>query len=202
MLAYCLNNPCLYSDPYGENGFVGLGFQFDVSTEHGTYGVEVVIYWDPDVVSSTHGCEAENAIIAIYTYSGVAISLDELAIAPQLYEMTASLNFEDMNDSSQDELLVAAMGLMTSLDLSGAVFLVYGYDSFISANSYSGEFQTWAASVSKPGSFISGGLYYSYSDTCWSVGAKVSGATRPHTFPLKIQFSRTYYSDPTIIMGW
>ena len=55
MFAYCQNNPCLYIDPFGHEGIVGYGVQFDLSTDHGTCGYEIVIDLDEDVVSETTG---------------------------------------------------------------------------------------------------------------------------------------------------
>lgn len=46
MFAYCINNPVVYIDPCGYEGLIGIGLHFDVSTDHGTYGVEVVVYID------------------------------------------------------------------------------------------------------------------------------------------------------------
>ena len=201
MFAYCKNSPCIYVDPYGHEGFVGFGFQIDVSTDHGTLGVEIVIYLDPDVVKNTTGDESDEVAIVMYSYSGMSVNLLEMTLSPQLLEMTSSLDFEALDSMTEDELLIALSALLTGYQLSGSVFAIYGYDNFESAYDYSGAFSTWTGMVSKPGSALSVGVYYSYADTCWAVGVKASVSTSPrlNLWPVDIQFSRTYYSDPVIL---
>ena len=202
MFAYCGNSPVVFTDPYGYEGFVGFGFQVDVSTEHGTYGVEIVIYIDPDVVAATTGDDSDQTAVALYTYSGVSVSQLELMFAPQIAEMTSSFDFESLNMMTTDELLISLSAVMSGFQLSGSVFAIYGYDNFVSADSYSGAFDTFSASISKPVSTLSGGAYYSYSNTCWAVGVKVGVSTSPKSnfLPLEFQFSHTYYSDPVILL--
>lgn len=199
--AYCYNSPNLYIDPNGYEGWVGFGFQIDISTDHGTYGVEIVFYLDPDVVSETTDGTSENVVIAVYTYSGVSVNLLELAIAPQVYEMASSLDFSELNEMTADEILVTLSALLNEYNLSGSVFAIYGYDNFKSAYSYSGGFDTWTVTARKVYSTFSGGLYYSYSNTCFAVGLKASLSTSPKfkCFPFDVQFSHTYYSDPYIL---
>ena len=191
----------MYYDPSGLEGIVGVGFQIDVSTDHGTYGVEIVIYFDPDVVYQTTGDATDQVAVAFYTYSGISVGQLELAIAPQIAEMVSSLDFERLNETTTDEILISLAAILTDFQLSGSVFAIYGYDNFESASSYSGPFDTVSAMVSKPLSALSGGLYYSYSSTCWVVGGKVSASSRPkfRFLPLEIQYSRTYYTDPILL---
>ena len=179
---------------------MGLGFQVDVSTDHGTFGIEVVIYFDPEVVKNTTKDDTDKVVIAVYSYSGVSFNLSELALSSQLLEMTSSLDLESLNDMSEDELLIALSALLNGYQLSGSVFVIYGYDNFESANDYSGAFSTWTGMVSKPGSSLSMGVYHSYSNTCWAIGVKVGVSTKPKfsLFPIDIQYSKTYYSDPII----
>jgi hypothetical protein len=179
---------------------VGFGFQFDVSTEHGTFGIEVVIYLDPEVVKNTTGDDTDKVAIAMYSYSGISVNLPELALSSQLLDMTSSLDLASLNGMTEDELLITLSALLNGYQLSGSVFAIYGYDNFESANDYSGAFSTWTGMVSKPGSSLSMGVYYSYSDTCWAVGVKASVSTKPRfsLFPIDIQYSKTYYSEPII----
>lgn len=200
MFAYCFNNPIIYEDQNGYEGFVGFGLQFDVSTDHGTYGAEVVIYLEPSVVRETTIGDADKFAVVGYSYSGISVNVLEMAISPQIVEMVSSLDFSHLNAMAADELLITLSGLLVGYDFSGSVFAIYGYDNFESANSYSGKFSTYSAMGSKPFHNLSAGAYYSFSDTCWAVGIKLSGSTKTkfRFIPIDIQYSHTFYSDPTI----
>ena len=201
MFAYCINNPVIYADPYGYEGFVGFGIQFDYSTDHGTYGFEIVIYLEPDVVEETTDDESHNFVIVWYTYSGMCVNAIEMAVSPQLVEMVSSLDFEELNNMSSDELLIFLAGLFKGYESSGGIFAIYGNDNFESARDYSADFHTYSVTVSNPAHIFSGGVFYSYSDTCWTVGGKVSASSKLKfsMLPFDVQYSHTYYSNPTII---
>lgn len=91
---------------------------------------------------------------------------------------------------------------MNGFDFSGSIFAIYGNENFESANSYAGRFDTYSAMVSKPIHTFSAGAYYSFSDTCWAVGVKLSGSSKPKFsfLPVDVQYSHTYYSDPFVAM--
>ena len=134
MFAYCNNNPCLYIDPFGYDGFVGVGFQVDISTDHGTFGVEIVIYFDADVVYKTTQDKQKSFAIAMYTYSGTSISQFEIVIAPQIAELAHYLDFEKLDKMTADEMIIALSAILTEYQLSGSAFAIYGYDNFIPIN--------------------------------------------------------------------
>ena len=188
-------------DPNGYTECVGFGFQGDISTEHGTYGVEVVIYLDPEVVANTTKDGSANSVIAVYSYSGISVSQLEVFLAPQIGELTKAINYEMLNELTVDEMLITLAGLLSEHQGSFSAFLVFGYDTFDHAERYSGDFEAWSFSVSKPGSRLSGGAFYSYSDYCFTVGAKVSYSTdfKTNLFPFYLQYSHTYYSDPVYL---
>ena len=201
MFAYCNNSPIIFVDPLGDERVVGFGFQLDFSTEHGTYGVEVIIYIDEKVVkNTTHDSTAEYVVVK-YTYSGVSTSQYEMAITPLVAEMISQLDLEALNKRNVDEVLILLAGIITNYQMSGGVFAVFGDDSFTSANSYSEDFETWSFSVTGTHPNFSGGVFKSYSDSCDVYGFKVGCSLRPKVrfCPFDVQYSKTYYSDPSIL---
>ena len=199
--AYCNNNPCVYIDPFGHEGIVGVGFQFDVSTDRGTYGYEIVIYLDEEVVKNTTDDATKNFAIVSYTYSGISFNMLEMAIAPQVVELASSLDLSSLNDSTYDEILIALSGMLTNYQLSASPFVIYGYDNFTSAESYSGSFDAVSVTYSGTNPILSGGIFRATSTTCEAIGLKISGTARPVTrfLPFDVQFSRTYYSDHVLL---
>lgn len=170
----------------------------DASTEHGTCGVEVVIYLDPEVVANSTDDNTAKSVVAMYTYSGISASQLEILLSPQVAELTKAFDFEKLNTMPTDELLISLCALLTEYQMTGSAFLVFGYDDFKSAEDYSQDFETWSCSVSRFGSKFSGGGFYSYSNKCFTVGAKVGRSTKPNMnlLPFYLQYSHTYYSDP------
>ena len=178
-------------DPNGYTECVGFGFQGDISTEHGTYGVEVVIYLDPEVVANSTNDGSAKSVIAAYSYSGISVSQLVLFLSPQIGELTKAINYEMLNKMPVDEMIITLAGLLSEYQGSFSAFLVFGYDTFENAKDYSGDFETWSFSVSKPGSRLSGGAFYSYSDKCFTVGAKVGYSTdfKTNLFPFYLQYT-------------
>lgn len=67
-----------------------------------------------------------------------------------------------------DTLLLFGKSLMEGLGLSGSFFYIDGNDNFTKPEDYSGTFETISGSI-----YIKGhkaGVYYSYSDTCFTIG--------------------------------
>ena len=197
---YCNNNPCLYIDPYGHEGIVGLGFQTDISTDHGTYGAEIIIYFDDEIVFNTTGDENKEYAVTLYTYSGISFNALELAIAPQLVEIVSSLDLASLNESTNDEILITLCGMLTNYQISASPFVIYAYDNFTSADSYSGAFDAYSLSFSGMNLF-SGGVFHAFSDTCSAVGFKFATSLKPTSClsPLDVQYTRTFYSKPRLI---
>lgn len=79
--------------------------------------------------------------------------------------------------------------------MSGSFFYIDGNDNFTKPEDYSGTFETISGSI-----YIKGhkaGVYYSYSDTCFTIGVKVGISTTPqHLLPFDFSYSNTIYPDP------
>ena len=201
MFAYCGNNPCIHIDPTGHEHFVGYGFQVDISTDHGTFGFEVVIYTDDEVAANTTGDPEKDYVVVIYTYSGVSVNQYEMALSPHVAEIVSSLDLEELNSMSTDEALITLVGVLSNYQLSGSAFAIFGNDSFESADDYSGSFETWSLMVSGTSPIYSGGVFRSTSSTCTVYGGRFSGSCKPRVrlFPIDVTYSATYYSDPIIL---
>ena len=178
-----------------------MGVQLDASTSHGTYGYEIVIYLDEKVVYNTTEDKSADFAIVSYTYSGIAFNALEMAIAPQVVEMASSLDLSALNKSANDEILITLSGMLTSYQISGSPFIIYGYDNFTSAQSYSGAFDSASFSYSGTNPVLSGGIFQATSDTCRAIGLKFAASVHPrfNLLPLDIQYGRTYYSDPVLL---
>ena len=212
MFAYCLNNPVRYVDYNGER-IVGIGFTVDVTAGNATYGVEIVVYFDPKVVSSTSSNSEKNYSIAYYSYSGVSFSTNDLlensAINTDISMIVGLLStgefdktIEDWNlgITTADEFLLSIIGLLSqSGEFSGGIFLIDGNDSFETPLSYSGGFDSYSVTVKKPGAHLGATGYVSTSKTCVVYGAKATRSSGICIWPVAVSYSKTYYSKPTML---
>ena len=208
MFAYCGNNPVVCVDNYGER-FVGFGFTVDVTSDRGTYGVEVVIYLDEEVInnsSENESCDNEDPfVLVVYTYSGVSISSDDLgnisntAIAAAVL-FNNDVDLSKLSETNCDEILISLNAFISGqCEVSGGAFLIFGNDLFVSPSSYSGPFDCFSGTFRRPGSRVGYTGYFSSSDTCTVWGLKVTGSTKIALLPFAVSYSKTYYSKPIIL---
>ena len=197
MFAYCLNNPVRYVDYNGER-IVGIGFTVDVTAGNATYGVEIVVYFDPKVVSSYSGVSfSTNDLL-----ENSAINTDISMIVGLLSTGEFDKTIEDWNlgITTADEFLLSIIGLLSqSGEFSGGIFLIDGNDSFETPLSYSGGFDSYSVTVKKPGAHLGATGYVSTSKTCVVYGAKATRSSGICIWPVAVSYSKTYYSKPTML---
>lgn len=178
---YCKNSPNQYIDNNGHRYTpIGVGIQLDGTLGYGPLaaegGIEVVLYWGTEEA-------IEKPVIAIYAYGGGSIGIDELGsdvknVADMLLKSADSLRMDGSNALSA---LLSSMKVECSVSVSG--FIVTGDETFTSAQSYTGPFD----SVTGSAIFFKGS--YAWSDNCrvYSVG------WTPYGGSVGISYSRTYY---------
>ena len=174
---------------------VGFGIQFEVQVGDISYGVELVIYTDPQV------CGGEDYVVAIYNYSGYDISIGELQKWGNIAESLVSTAVFETHNDNVEGWYSAVTFVLNGVGASGGAFIIDGNDDFVSPESYSAGFETWAFSVDYKGASISG--FHSFSNTCDAYGVKIGahldGIRDKRKYPFGITYSRSYYSDPFIL---
>lgn len=200
LFIYCGNNPCIHIDPTGHEHFVVYGFQIDISTDHGTFGFELVIYTNDEVAANTTK-DPEKDYVVIYTYSGASVNQYEMALSPHVAEIVSSLDLAKLNSMPMDEALIALVGVLSDFQLSGSAFTIFGNDSLKNAHDYSGSFETWSLMASGTNPVFSGGVFRSTSPTCTVYGGRFGGTCKPRVrlLPIDVTYSATCYSEPIIL---
>lgn len=208
MFAYCNNNPAIYVDSSGER-IVGVGLQGEVSIGGVSVGVEIVIYFDPEV------CDGQKCSVVMYTYGGYELSssqLDEITSMIDVAVMGACLDLSSESVGEADFLTyfatTAAAEMINGIlskdgTATGAFFYIDGNEAFDEPDDYSGKFYSGSATGTVAGR--TGGLYYAVSPTCTAVGIKYGRGYSAKPNPLRavldwnIGFSVTYYSQPYVL---
>ena len=208
MFAYCNNNPVIYTDMDGER-LVGIGITVDVTTDNGTFGVDVIIYIDDQVIKEAGKDGSSNTdfdyVVVAYTYSGLTFSTEDVLDACNVSTVIAALASGDfdlsaLSKTNCDEFLIALNALLSqNATFSGGAFLLFGNEEFTSPWDYSGPFDCYSVSVRKIGSSFSGTGFVSTSDSCTAVGLKASISTGIHLIPFSVSYSKTEYSTPNFL---
>ena len=212
MFAYCNNNPIRYADYDGEQ-LVGIGFTVDVTTGNTTFGVDIVLYFDAEVVSSTSDDNEKKFSLAYYSYSGVSFSTNDLLensiISDNIYLLVGLLSsgafdeaIESLNlgKTTVDELLMSMVGLLSQTgEFSGGIFLIIGNETFKNPDAYSGGFDTYSFTIKKLGSRAGITGYVSTSPYCTVYGIKATCSSEIWLWPVAVSYSKTSYSDPIMI---
>ena len=208
MFSYCQNSPVYYFDPTG-NRIVGVGIQGELTIGDVSTGIEIVIYFDSDV------CKDADFLIVIYTYSGYSLSASQIDAIMGLIDFAGIAMSLDVSydrhgedaylsyflDSSMSQVLRSVF--VDGGSVTGAVFVIDGYDNFDDPSDYSGRFDSLTVSGSV-GSHT-GGVFIASSSTCHSVGVKYGrkySANQPSMFclmGLDASWSVTYYSSPYLV---
>ena len=186
MFQYCLNNPIVYSDPFGTSAhnaaqpwlctcascmgydrFVGIGAQLELDVGSYECGIEVIVYFDSTV------CNGEQPIVSVYVYEGATVDLLDLYTNPNLINtievMTAALATNICSEAyGKAELIQLQSLLFADANVSASVLGIYGYSNFISPEDYEGAFSTFSAAA------LRGKVTYSYSPSCWVIGVGAS----------------------------
>ena len=193
MFAYCRNNPVCYIDPFGDR-IVGVGFQIELQVGDVCVGMELVVYFDPEV------CNGKDMALVFYTYSGASFNSSELISTVSLLAKESMLVVTELGTVEQDVLLLALMSLMVDFGLSGGVFMLDGNDDFTEYSDYSGTFDSFSGSVNVNG--VDYTFFRSTCSTCTSYGFKVGVASNPKKklIPFEFGYSRTCYSDPQVLV--
>ena len=210
MFAYCQNNPVMYIDPFGDR-IVGFGVQGEITIGGISVGIEIVIYFDPEV------CGNSDFMIVAYTYSGYELSLSQLDSIMEVIDITgiaccmeSSYTFSGEADY-QNYLETSLLGqVLRGLFMKGGsvavgIFAIDGNAKFDDPSDYSGKFQSLSASVSVNGRTGTG--FYSYSGKCNTYGFKY-GVSLPsgkgllkRALSVDGSYSVSYYSSPIILYG-
>jgi len=90
--------------------------------------------------------------------------------------------------------------MLEGFSLSGGVFILDANEDFTQYEDYSGAFDTISASVIIKG--VECAVFWSTCSTCSAYGIKVGTSTKPANglWPIDVSYSRTYYSDPFVLM--
>ena len=195
MYAYCGNNPVVFFDPTGFR-FVGFGVQLEIQVGDISYGVEIVFYTDSLV------CDGKDLCVALYTYSGYDISLDQLDQVNYIIEtLVTTLAFTTDNTDVQ-AWYSAVTFILNGAGASGGAFYIDGNDYFDSPEDYSGHFATQSVSVPYKGTTITG--FHAESPTCDAYGVKIgvsfSGLRERKKKLFTIAYSHSDYSKPKILL--
>ena len=192
MFAYCGNSPVVNKDPEG-NRIVGVGIQINFGAGEVSFGVEIVVYFDPQV------CNGYSYRVELYTYTGCDASAMDIMQMDSVMEIIQTMTAVELGNMDQDELLWMCKCLMEEKSLSGGVFVINGNDDFLSPESYSGGFET--ISVTGGIGYYSAGVFYSYSPTCDVYGIKIGTSTpRPIWCLIDVSYGRSEYSKPQSIL--
>ena len=158
MFVYCRNNPVNRKDNNGaededatdeeDDGYRLVGFGFQGELDVGSYevGVEIIVYWDQLV------CGGKDPIVAIYSYEGVYVDIDDIKKSTQYIETVSKLilaggtNFSD-NQNIEALLIALQQSIFKDLGVSGSVMGILGNSDFKNTESYSGAFDTYSATV-------------------------------------------------------
>ena len=191
MFQYCLNNPIVYSDPFGTSAhnavqpwlctcascmgydrFVGVGAQLELDVGSYECGIEVIVYFDSTV------CNGGTPITSVYVYEGAAVDLLDLYSNPDLIKtievLTATLTTNACPEAyGKAELIQLQSLLFADASVSASVLGVYGYSNFTSPEDYEGAFSTIGASAFR------GKATYSYSPSCWVIGLGATTSKKP-----------------------
>ena len=208
MYAYSQNNPIIFLDPAGGR-IVGIGVQGEITIGGISVGIEIVVYFDPEV------CKDSNFIIVAYTYSGYELSASQLDSIKGLIDigavaacMESSQNING-KENHQDYLESSVLGqVLRGIFIDGGsatagVFAIDGNENFDDPADYSGKFESFSFSVSTNGR--TGSAFYSYAKDCVAVGVKY-GVALParksllrRAFSIDAAYSVSYYSNPITI---
>ena len=137
MFAYCRNNPVNRKDNNGaededatddeDDGYRLVGFGFQGELDVGSYevGVEIIVYWDQLV------CGGKDPIVAIYSYEGVYVDIDDIKKSTQFIETVGKLilagatNFSD-NQNIEAFLIALQQSIFKDLGVSGSIMGIWG----------------------------------------------------------------------------
>jgi hypothetical protein len=190
MFAYCRNSPANRVDTAGSrdetiqnNGgrFVGVGVQFEFSTGAYECGIEMIVYFDPEV------CGGMNPIMSVYIYEGAGVDLLSLYNSTDFVNTINQLSTTIMTNTCEEpygkaDLIALQAAIFRDAGVSASILAIYGYDNFKTPDDYSGAFTTFSGSAKHVK------LSYSYSSTCWSMSL---GATTESK--LSFGFGQTNY---------
>ena len=193
MFVYCSNNPIRYYDSTGtrhedadeeENGtrIVGAGVQVNIDAGHGTMGLEVILYWDPNV------CGEGNWVIAIYSYGGVSMEFSDpwLASIVAITTDNADLLMADAENNVNKVLLFIASTLGDGFSLSVSGLIVFGNEDFTSPKSYEQSFTSVGGGLGKLRASVA------YSDTGFAISCGYNCLGGRKILPT-VDVSKTYY---------
>lgn len=142
MFAYCANSPVQSIDPEGERErLVSIGAQLDVSVGDYEMGIELQVYFDPQVCTKNNG----RPIIAVYGYDGACVSVDSLRENPaisQFCDLARGFGAYYAEGVDKTSLIALQATLSGQIDASLSVVGVYGNDKFQSMTDYCGKFDT------------------------------------------------------------
>ena len=206
MFAYCQNNPVIYIDPYGDR-IVGIGVQGEITIGGISVGIEIVIYFDPEV------CGDSKFMIVAYTYSGYELSARQLSTIMGLIDIAAiagcmesSYNLSEEYNTYLENSVLGQVLRGIFLQGGSATLGLFGIDGGVEFNDptdYSGKFESLSLSMSTNGR--TGSVFYSYADKCVAVGMKYGVSLPPGKGLLKRMlsfdgsYSVSYYSDPIVL---
>ncbi len=187
MFAYCGNKPVdrvdacgtAYDESSGEtpDGYrvVGAGLQFEVDYGNMTVGFEIIVYWDVEE------CSEGQAIIAIYSYSGVSANFLDKNLGSIV--STIKDNISTLTSGTTDAISTVVDILTGKYSVSISGLLLLGTNEFTSVTSYEGPF------VSMYGSFkhIKGSV--AVSNNCIAIGIGTTSDGTP-----SLGFSVTNYT--------
>ena len=159
MFLYCVNNPVCYSDSNGRKAekatnleeneendsyrFVGIGFQGELDVGGYEVGVEVIVYYDPLV------CGGEEPVVAVYTYEGAFVDIDDIKksvnYTATVAKLTLAVTTNKIDEQNAEVLLIALQqALFSDVGVSGSVVGVFGNGEFNSTRSYKGPFNAFS----------------------------------------------------------
>jgi hypothetical protein len=106
----------------------------------------------------------------------------------------------ELGTADQDALLFALKAMLEGFSLSGGAFILDANEDFTQYEDYSGAFDTISASVIIKG--VECAVFWSTCSTCSAYGIKVGTSTKPANWlwPIDVSYSRTYYSDPLVLV--
>ena len=192
-----MNNPTNCVDANGQK-VVGVGVQIELQLGDVSTGVEFIWYFDPSV------CGEKDGLIVRYVYSGYEIPVQELNSLTNKVEALFLAYTTEQTEFSEDVFIGLVDTFLSGIGASGGAFWIDAKSDFISPGDYRGSFETLSFSVDTKYGSVTG--FHSYSDKCDVYGAKfgnkLPGVIKPPKLPIGMSYSRSDYSDPTILMAW
>ena len=193
MFAYCGNCPnnnidicgCKYEeadDREERYRFVGIGFQGELNVGAYERGIEIIVYFDPLV------CGGQQPVVAVYSYEGAFVDLDDFKknpyFAKTIAKLTLAITTNAIDEQNAEALLIALQAaLFNDVGLSGSIVGIFANDDFRSTESYCGAFDTFSATVKHVK------ITYSWSPSCRVVA--VGGSSSRYD----ISYGQSYYTQ-------